>query len=60
MKVYHVTYWDPCNGMGGRSQSCGHFASRDLAEGYIAPRARGWDVNAYSVSEIDVIEELEQ
>lgn len=57
MTIYHVTYWDPCNGMGGHSQSRGFFATQELAEEYIEPRATGWDVNAYRITEIDVITE---
>lgn len=52
--VYHVTYWDPCNGIGGHSQSHGYFATEDLAKAYVEPRSTGWDVNAYTITAIEV------
>jgi hypothetical protein len=58
-KVYHVSYWDPCNGIGGRSQSHGYFATEELANQYIEPRAVGWDQNAYSVYPYAVRTEVE-
>ncbi len=59
-KVYHVSYWDPCNGMSGHTQSRGYFATKELADKYIEPLAVGWDQNAYSVREIPVRTELEK
>ena len=64
-KVYQVRYWDPCNGIGGRSQSKGHFATREAAERFINDKVgepgsakrldpNNWDRDAYSISEIEV------
>lgn len=52
--VYHVTYWDPCNGISGYSQSHGYFATEELAKAYVEPRSTGWDVNAYTITAIEV------
>lgn len=59
MKVYSVSYWDPCNGMQGRSENRGLFATRELAQSYVEPRIQGkdnWDKNAYTIHEIEVAE----
>lgn len=33
--VYQVWYWDPCNGMGGKSRDMGLFATPERAQEWI-------------------------
>lgn len=65
--VYQVSYWDPCNGIGGRSQDKGLFATREAAEKFINDRVgepgsaqrldpNNWDRDAYSITEKEVAE----
>lgn len=64
-KVYQVWYWDPCNGIGGRSQSKGLFVTREAAQEYINERVgepgsakrlnpNNWERDAYRISEMKV------
>jgi hypothetical protein len=63
--VFRVSYWDPCNGINGRSADKGLFASRELAQAYINERVGepgspqrlnpdNWDRDAYRIIEIPV------
>ena len=67
MKVYRVWYWDPCNGIGGRSQDKGLFGNRQAAQKYINDRVGepgsaqrlnpdNWDRDAYRITEEEVSE----
>jgi hypothetical protein len=65
MQVYRVWYWDPCNGIGGRSQDKGIFHSREAAQAYIndkvgAPGSSrrmdpdNWERDSYRIEPIEV------
>lgn len=64
-KVFQVWYWDPCNGIGGRSENKGIYKSREAAQAFINERVgepgspkrldpNNWDRDAYRISEIEV------
>lgn len=63
--VFRVSYWDPCNGINGRSQDKGVFSTREAAQKYINDRVGipgsmkrlnpdNWDRDAYRITEIPV------
>ncbi len=67
MKVYQVWYWDPCNGMGGRSDNKGLFTTREAAQAFINERVgepgsvkrndpNNWEHDAYRITEVEVNE----
>ena len=60
-----VWYWDPCNGIGGRSQEKGFFKNRQAAQEYINERVgepgsrrrldpNNWERDSYRIEELDV------
>lgn len=64
-RVFRIWYWDPCNGMGGRSKDCGTFKHRKDAEAFIneqvgepgSPKRldeNNWDRDAYRVEVIEL------
>jgi hypothetical protein len=59
MTIFKVTYWDPCNGMGGTTKTKGYFLTEKMAQRYIAPLAVGWDHDAYRIHPIEVQTEAE-
>jgi hypothetical protein len=65
MNVYRVWYWDPCNGINGRSADKGMFSTREAAQKYINDRvgepgsARrlnpdNWERDSYTIQEVPV------
>jgi hypothetical protein len=52
----YVTYWDPCNGIGGYSQHKGYWQYRSNAEKWVADQIAadksGWTKNSYKIIDI--------
>jgi hypothetical protein len=52
----YVTYWDPCNGIGGHSQHKGYWQYRSNAEKWVADKIAadksGWTENSYQIIDI--------
>ena len=52
----YVTYWDPCNGIGGHSQHKGYWQYRSNAEKWVADQIAadrsGWTKNSYKIIDI--------
>lgn len=56
-KVYQVYYWDPCNGMSGRSEFKGTWADEKAAQAYADEHNKGaWMQNSHTVRPLEVID----